>query len=170
MISKGQLGTEKEAVERRILAFVIDSGIIIWVLLVILRIGDKYMYMPMPPFARFSDLSLFITHIVNISTGWFLDLPFSLSSFLENPLTIWFVYAFVLEGWKGQTIGKKLLSLVVVGKDGNPCGFRCSFIRNVLRYIDGLGYYILGLIVMLLSERRQRIGDHVARTFVVKAK
>jgi uncharacterized RDD family membrane protein YckC len=93
--------------------------------------------------------------------------PFPLSLF-ANPLAVWFIYAFILEGWKGQTIGKKLLSLVVVGEDSNACGFRRSFVRNILRYIDGLGLYMLGLVVMLLSVRRQRIGDHLAGTFVVK--
>ena len=45
-----------------------------------------------------------------------------------------------------------------------------SFIRNLLRIIDGLPvFYLLGLIVMVSSKRKQRIGDMAAGTVVVKA-
>jgi uncharacterized RDD family membrane protein YckC len=148
---RGRIGTEKEAVGRRILAFIIDSLIISLFLAMVWSAGVIYVFRSGSEFLGY----VLVSAQLSLPIIW---------------LTLWFVYAFVLEGWKGQTIGKKLLSLVVVGKDGNACGFRRSFIRNVLRYIDGLGYYIPGLIVMLLSEKRQRIGDHLARTFVVKAK
>lgn len=78
-------------------------------------------------------------------------------------------YFVVTEGLWGQPPGKRLLGLVVVHRDGSPCGFGGSLVRNLLRVLDGLFYYALGLVVMLVSDRRQRIGDHAARTVVVRA-
>jgi hypothetical protein len=40
-------------------------------------------------------------------------------------------------------------------------------VRSVLRLVDGLGLYLVGLITMLASgERRQRLGDMAAKTIV----
>lgn len=79
-------------------------------------------------------------------------------------------YFIVFEALFGQTPGKRLFGVVVVGDlDGAPCGWLASFLRNFFRVIDGIGGYVLGLVAMLLSDRRQRIGDRAARTVVVRA-
>ncbi len=42
-------------------------------------------------------------------------------------------------------------------------------LRTILRIVDGLFIYLVGLIVALLSgERRQRFGDMAGKTQVVK--
>jgi uncharacterized RDD family membrane protein YckC len=79
-------------------------------------------------------------------------------------------YYFALESGDGQTVGKKLMKLRVMRADGRPAGMREIAVRTVLRVVDGLGAYIVGLIVMLVTgERRQRIGDLAANTIVVDA-
>lgn len=79
-------------------------------------------------------------------------------------------YFIAFEATFGQTPGKRLFGIVVVKQlDGAPCGWLASFLRNVFRVIDGLGGYVVGLAAMLLSDRRQRIGDRAARTVVVRA-
>jgi uncharacterized RDD family membrane protein YckC len=79
-------------------------------------------------------------------------------------------YYFALESGAGQTVGKKLMKLRVMRADGRPAGMREIAVRTVLRVVDGLGAYIVGLIVMLVTgERRQRIGDLAANTIVVDA-
>ncbi len=81
-----------------------------------------------------------------------------------------FFYYFFLEGMFGATVGKFLLKLQVVEKDGDPCSFGASFTRNLLRFLDWLPvFYVLGSISILTSRKRQRIGDRVARTFVSPA-
>ena len=56
------------------------------------------------------------------------------------------------------------MKLRVVRADGRPAGMREIAVRTILRVIDGIGMYIVGLIVMLVTgERRQRIGDLAAR-------
>jgi uncharacterized RDD family membrane protein YckC len=79
-------------------------------------------------------------------------------------------YYFALESGDGQTVGKKLMKLRVVRADGSPAGMREIAVRTILRVVDGIGGYIVGLVVMLLTgERRQRIGDLAASTIVVDA-
>ncbi|HYP48228.1 MAG TPA: RDD family protein, partial [Thermoleophilaceae bacterium] len=55
-------------------------------------------------------------------------------------------YYFALESGDGQTLGKKLLKLRVVRADGRPAGMREVAVRTVLRVVDGLGAYLVGLI------------------------
>lgn len=79
-------------------------------------------------------------------------------------------YFILLEGMYGQTPGKMLAGVVVVKEDGSPCTMGASFVRNFLRIIDIIpGFYVVGLVVMLMSDRNQRIGDSVARTVVTRA-
>ena len=79
-------------------------------------------------------------------------------------------YYFALESGDGQTVGKKLMKLRVVLADGRPAGMREIAVRTVLRVVDGIGFYIVGLIVMMVTgQRRQRVGDLAAGTIVVDA-
>jgi uncharacterized RDD family membrane protein YckC len=80
------------------------------------------------------------------------------------------LYYVVLEGTNGATLGKKLLKIKVVKEDGNPCGLGAAFVRNLLRIIDGLPFlYIIGMILIARSPKKQRLGDRVAHTVVVGA-
>ncbi len=80
-----------------------------------------------------------------------------------------FAYFLLLEGLFAATIGKVLLRLRVVDKDGDPCTFKASFSRNLLRFVDWLPLlYIAGIISILASAKRQRIGDRVAGTVVAR--
>jgi uncharacterized RDD family membrane protein YckC len=70
--------------------------------------------------------------------------------------------------WSGQTPGKRMQKLRVVKINGQPIGWLESSIRNILRAVDILlGFYPLGLFVMFLSSRSQRIGDYAAGTVVI---
>ena len=54
------------------------------------------------------------------------------------------------------------------GARSGPLGWRATFLRNLLRPIDGLVLYLVGFIVICVSPRRQRIGNRVAVTIVVR--
>lgn len=85
-------------------------------------------------------------------------------------LVVTFGYYVYLEGNYGQTIGKTALGLVVVTEDGADIGYRPAAIRTLLRAVDVLpGLYLLGFVLVLLTDRKQRVGDIVADTVVVRA-
>jgi len=132
--------------------------------------------------------AIIIDHIVLFIIVTILAIPFGLQTAflstagLTNPalfagmwgfytgltIIIWIVYFTYLEGRNGQTIGKMALRIKVVREKGK-LDYGASFVRNILRIIDWLPFvYILGFIVGLASEKNQRIGDHAARTVVVK--
>lgn len=89
--------------------------------------------------------------------------------FYGGLVVLFFGYHIVFEGIRGQTIGKILMG-VVVGANNEPCTFGEAIIRNLLRTIDALGFYIVGLLVMLVTSHRQRVGDLVAGTSVVRSR
>ena len=80
-----------------------------------------------------------------------------------------FLYLIVLEATLGATLGKLLLGIRVVKEDGSPISWGASTVRNLLRIIDALpDAYILGAILIWTSPRKQRLGDRVAHTVVVR--
>lgn len=82
---------------------------------------------------------------------------------------LWSLYYFVaLEALNGQTLGKRLFRLRVFRTDGSLPGFREVLLRNVLRLVDALPVYLVGLVTMWRTgERRQRLGDIAAGTLVL---
>ena len=79
-----------------------------------------------------------------------------------------FLYHWLCEGLLGLTLGKAVAGVRVINEHGAPCGLGPSLIRNILRIIDGLFGYLVGYFVAIFSKLRQRLGDHLARTFVVE--
>lgn len=76
-------------------------------------------------------------------------------------------YYFALEWTSGQTLGKRVMRLRVARADGDAPGIREAAVRTVLRVVDGIGFYVVGLAAMLATgERRQRLGDLAAGTVV----
>jgi uncharacterized RDD family membrane protein YckC len=75
--------------------------------------------------------------------------------------------------WDGQTPGKRLLKLRVIRDDGRPITMWEAVARNLLRVFDAapgffLPIYSIGLIVIFLSNRDQRVGDMFAGTVVIR--
>lgn len=77
-------------------------------------------------------------------------------------------YFTYLEGSRGQTIGKMITKIKVVREDGQPIDMNQAFIRNILRIIDGLFVYLIGAVLIWRSDKKQRLGDSIAKTVVVK--
>jgi uncharacterized RDD family membrane protein YckC len=73
-----------------------------------------------------------------------------------------------LEGSSGRTPGKWLLGIRVVGTDLAPCGFGRALVRNLLKVVDGFFNFLIGLLLVALTENWQRLGDLAARTVVVR--
>jgi uncharacterized RDD family membrane protein YckC len=127
---------------RRVLAALVDLGIVIAGSVVILFAAD----------ALSGDTGEIRGALGAVIVGWAL------------------YYHFAMESGDGQTVGKRLMKLRVVRANGRPAGMREIAVRTVLRVVDGIGAYIVGLIVMLATgQRRQRLGDLAAGTIVVDA-
>ncbi|MEO7093901.1 MAG: RDD family protein [Polyangiales bacterium] len=77
-------------------------------------------------------------------------------------------YFFVFEAFSGRTPGKRALGLRVLTTQGRPIGVAAAALRNLVRAADALPVgYLLGVLVMTMSDRFQRLGDLVAGTLVV---
>ncbi|MBC3846854.1 RDD family protein [Winogradskyella echinorum] len=71
----------------------------------------------------------------------------------------------------GQTIGKMILKIKVVSIDGSPTQWYNFFVRWMLRLVD-LWIFTpsIGILSILLSDKKQRIGDSAAGTVVISVK
>jgi len=84
---------------------------------------------------------------------------------------IWILYeAIMLNGYRGQTIGKKAVGLRVVNVDGSALRPDQAWKRSISRQLMGITY-ILGFIdsLMVFSAMRRTLHDRFASTVVVKA-
>jgi hypothetical protein len=71
--------------------------------------------------------------------------------------------------YKGQTLGKRLMSVRVMDIQGLRLQFSQIVIRNLLRFIDSLPMcYLVGGLSCLLSPKSQRLGDLAANTIVIR--
>ncbi len=63
----------------------------------------------------------------------------------------------------GQSLGKKLMKIAVVDE---RTGAHCDYVRSVLRNV----IRVPGILdaIFIFSDRRQRLGDKVAGTIVIK--
>jgi uncharacterized RDD family membrane protein YckC len=113
-----------------------------------------------------------IGYIIAMFTGGTSRGGFELSGI---PAFIWLVIAIgyytVMEAQSGATIGKRLVGLKVVKLDAAaPIDMQASLVRNVLRIVDGIVFYLVAAIAVWTSDKKQRIGDRVAGTIVVRAR
>jgi uncharacterized RDD family membrane protein YckC len=79
-------------------------------------------------------------------------------------------YPALMEGlWGGRTLGKAMVGLRVVRVDGGPIGLSQATVRAALGLLEVWGTLgSLGLFVILLSKRDQRLGDMAAGTLVLR--
>ena len=77
-------------------------------------------------------------------------------------------YYVLFEAFFGATLGKAITGIQVRQRDGDACNFSAALIRNLLRAVDAIAGYLVGMVVALLSAWRQRVGDLVAGTIVIR--
>lgn len=79
------------------------------------------------------------------------------------------LYFVLLESYRGQTLGKMVVGIRVVGETtGAPPGLAAATARTALRLVDGLASYLVAFITVLATAKRQRLGDIAAHTVVVR--
>ncbi len=67
----------------------------------------------------------------------------------------------------GQTLGKKLVGIRVVSRDGNPMNLEKSFTREV-GYVLARLIFGLGLLMIIFDRNNQGFHDKFAETYVVE--
>jgi uncharacterized RDD family membrane protein YckC len=89
-----------------------------------------------------------------------------------------FVGIFLVQWWyaalfelfrDGRTLGKSLFGLRVLQRSGLRITFHQAVVRNLVRTLDLLpGFYLTGVIAMLVDPSSRRLGDLAAGTVVVR--
>jgi len=84
---------------------------------------------------------------------------------------IWYVlyWAYWPFGHNGQTVGMRVMGLRILSRDGGPATFAQLVIRSILLVLFTPLSLLVGIITMMFSRYRQRVGDHMAKTLVVRS-
>ncbi len=113
-------------------------------------------------------LSLFYYFVIYLINYAKFDKLLSGWSFVAVLTLPYFLYYPLLQYWNnGQTVGKQLMKIRIVKSDNSHPKLGDFLIRWVLRLFEINVIPGLGLIVMLFSDKNQRLGDMVAGTVVV---
>ena len=80
-------------------------------------------------------------------------------------LIVGILYLLLSDGLKGgQSYGKKVMKTAVIHADsGQPCTFGRSFVRNITLQVLGILDWLF-----IFGSKRQRLGDMLVNTIVVK--
>ncbi|WP_162448573.1 RDD family protein [Phytoactinopolyspora mesophila] len=87
-------------------------------------------------------------------------------------LAYWVLVLVVWQGLTGRTIGKSVMAIRTVNAAGRPCGIGRAAVRWIFLAVDAFPFIIpmlVGFITAAASQDRQRVGDRVAKTWVVHA-
>jgi uncharacterized RDD family membrane protein YckC len=96
--------------------------------------------------------------------------PMAIALLIGVAFLIWLGYDLLYEAARnGQTPGKRTARIRVIHEGGAPVTFQAAAIRNLLGLADSLpGFYVLGAIIILVTPKRQRLGDLAAGTIVIR--
>ncbi len=131
------------SVGERILAFLIDGFILYLYFVLAQTLGDAIGYVYNDTWTQRGLVGLLL-------------LPAMCYSLLMHSL------------FNGRTVGKMLLKMRVVSVDGTPVHWSNFLVRWMLRLVDiWLFLGSIGLLTILFSEKRQRLGDAAAGTVVI---
>jgi len=138
----------KAPIGKRVIAYLIDVAIVM-VLVMGLGVGGMLI------------LSV-LANMLGRAGGFlvFLSLPWILLTLLLGA-----VYTLIRDGMnKGASFGKKIMKLRVV-KDGMPCTYKDSLIRNIILAVPVIGF--IEMIMPFIDAQGLRFGDKIAKTQVV---
>ncbi|MDZ4828090.1 MAG: RDD family protein, partial [Actinomycetota bacterium] len=84
-------------------------------------------------------------------------------------LGMWFANSVILQSLTGGTVGKLMTGVRVVDANGRRAPFGRVLLRSLFLLLDYSFCVLIGLITALVSSGHQRVGDMVAKTYVVAA-
>jgi uncharacterized RDD family membrane protein YckC len=135
---------------RRLFAGAVDCAILGVLTRPILERAGVY-----DPMERYEDFAAFVFHLDWL---WLMSAGF-----------IWFAYYATLTAyWHGQTLGKKALGIRVVQANGERVTPRLAAVRALMAgFLIVLGVYVVDLVWIVFSRRRQAVHDLSANTVVM---
>jgi len=149
-------------------------------------IGNRFLAVAIDHFIQYFSIILiawFFLWISNTGIGqtgstageWMEEMPkWTLAIMIIAVFLVFASYFIVFEWlWNGQTPGKRIMKLRVIRDDGRPITLWEAVARNLLRVFDAapgfiVPIYSVGLIVIFMSGRDQRVGDLFAGTVVIR--
>ena len=149
-------------------------------------IGNRFLAVAIDHFIQYFSIILiawFFLWISNTGIGqtgstageWLEEMPkWTLAVMIIAVFLVFASYFIVFEWlWNGQTPGKRIMKLRVIRDDGRPITLWEAVARNLLRVFDAapgfiVPIYSVGLIVIFMSGRDQRVGDLFAGTVVIR--
>lgn len=98
------------------------------------------------------------------------EAPFVVTLVVTSFVVLFVLPAFTETAWRGRTPGKAALGLRVRTTDGGPISFRHATIRALMFLVDFLvpPGGATAVVAVLVSGRRQRLGDMAAGTVVLR--
>jgi uncharacterized RDD family membrane protein YckC len=84
----------------------------------------------------------------------------------------WYFWYWVYRPYRanGRSLGMQLLGIHVISKDGGRASMMQLFIRGILLIVDTFFWGLVGWVTIICSRYRQRVGDHAAKTVVVRTR
>jgi uncharacterized RDD family membrane protein YckC len=82
----------------------------------------------------------------------------------------WYFWYWVYRPYhaNGRSLGMQMLGIHVISKDGGRASMMQLFIRGILLIVDTFFWGLVGFVTIICSRYRQRVGDHAAKTVVVR--
>lgn len=141
---------------RRAVAFVVDN--VVTLALILLALAPFALLLATLDLASFGTVTAILMGLVGTLVA--LALVFG----------IFFGYYALLEGYRGQTFGKMLTGIeVILENTGQAPGPKAAARRALLLILaDAQFFGAVGFISILATDKRQRLGDMVAGTLVVR--
>jgi uncharacterized RDD family membrane protein YckC len=167
-VNNASMLDQRRVTGRRIVAFVIDTAVgyaVFWAMVVALGTEiDRQSGLSMT--FEFGDGE---AYGALIGTVYYLD-GGAFAAVTVVAMAYWIGMFVVLQGLTGRTIGKLLARICTVDAAGRPCGIGRATVRWLFLVVDAFPYFVpmlVGFVVTISSRRRQRVGDLVAKTWVV---
>jgi hypothetical protein len=76
----------------------------------------------------------------------------------------------ILQGVTGASVGKFITGLRTVNEAGQTCGIGRAIVRWLFLIVDAYFCFLIGLITALVAKGHRRVGDMVAKTYVIGAR
>ncbi|MCX6695022.1 MAG: RDD family protein [Candidatus Altiarchaeota archaeon] len=145
----------KASLLKRILAFLIDYVVVVACIMVgmLIAFGGSMVITVLAAAIKMGFLAVLALPIMIL--GWAVAVICSVG------------YMLIKDGlFGGRSLGKKLLGMKVVTKEGKACDYKKSLFRNIV-YVIPLMMFV-ELIMLFVDKDGERFGDKIAGTQVVE--